>query len=123
PWSRHGSTRYLWKPEHVSGAVRYTLHEQGENAPGTSAGKTLSETRPSGSVVSQGEYAAQTLPNGRVSEDLSGGVTLADGTRASGLAQAAMDAVVSGRVRIVPERYAKGYLDWLGQKRDWCISR
>jgi valyl-tRNA synthetase len=51
------------------------------------------------------------------------GVTLADGTRVSGLAQAAMDAVTSGRVKISPERYAKGYLDWLGQKRDWCISR
>jgi valyl-tRNA synthetase len=51
------------------------------------------------------------------------GVTLADGTRAPGLAQAAMDAVTSGRVKITPERYAKGYLDWLGQKRDWCISR
>ena len=22
-----------------------------------------------------------------------------------------------------PERYAKSYLDWLGEKRDWCISR
>ncbi len=52
-----------------------------------------------------------------------GGITLADGTRKSGLAQAAMDAVTDGRVKITPERYAKGYLDWLGQKRDWCISR
>ena len=26
-------------------------------------------------------------------------------------------------VRIVPERYAKSYLDWLGEKRDWPISR
>ena len=52
-----------------------------------------------------------------------GGVTLANGQRVSGLAQAAMDAVTDGRVKITPERYAKGYLDWLGQKRDWCISR
>ena len=34
-----------------------------------------------------------------------------------------MDAVTSGRVKIHPERYAKSYLDWLGEKRDWCISR
>ncbi|MBX9578982.1 MAG: valine--tRNA ligase [Gemmataceae bacterium] len=40
-----------------------------------------------------------------------------------GLAQMAMDAVTSGRVRFAPERYAKTYLDWLGEKRDWCISR
>jgi valyl-tRNA synthetase len=40
-----------------------------------------------------------------------------------GLAQSAMDAVTSGRVKIHPERYAKTYLDWLGEKRDWCIGR
>ncbi|MBN9521787.1 valine--tRNA ligase [bacterium] len=40
-----------------------------------------------------------------------------------GLAQLAMDAVASGRVKFFPERYAKTYLDWLGEKRDWCISR
>ncbi len=39
------------------------------------------------------------------------------------LAQDAMDAVTSGKVAIHPERYAKSYLDWLGEKRDWCISR
>jgi valyl-tRNA synthetase len=41
----------------------------------------------------------------------------------AGLAQMTMDAVTSGRVRFFPERYAKSYLDWLGEKRDWCISR
>ncbi len=55
--------------------------------------------------------------------DVEGGVTLADGTKSSGLAQAAIDAVTSGRVKIIPERYAQGYIDWLSQKRDWCISR
>jgi valyl-tRNA synthetase len=39
------------------------------------------------------------------------------------LAQSAMDAVTDGRVKIIPDRYAKGYLDWLGEKRDWPISR
>lgn len=39
------------------------------------------------------------------------------------LAQPAIDAVVSGRIRIVPERYAKGYVDWLSEKRDWPVSR
>ncbi len=32
------------------------------------------------------------------------------------LAQSAMDAVSDGRVKIFPERYAKGYLDWLSEK-------
>ncbi|KAA5539867.1 valine--tRNA ligase [Roseiconus nitratireducens] len=39
------------------------------------------------------------------------------------LAQSAMDAVSSGQVDIIPERYEKGYLDWLGEKRDWPVSR
>jgi valyl-tRNA synthetase len=39
------------------------------------------------------------------------------------LAQTAMDAVTTGRVKIVPDRYAKGYLDWLAEKRDWPIGR
>ena len=40
-----------------------------------------------------------------------------------GLAQMTMDAVTSGKVKFFPERYARSYLDWLGEKRDWCISR
>ncbi len=39
------------------------------------------------------------------------------------LAQTAMDAVSDGRVKIFPQRYARGYLDWLGEKRDWPIGR
>ncbi len=39
------------------------------------------------------------------------------------LAQSAMDAVSDERVKIFPPRYAKGYLDWLGEKRDWPVSR
>lgn len=41
----------------------------------------------------------------------------------AGLAQLAMDAVTAAQVKFFPERYAKTYLDWLGEKRDWCISR
>ncbi len=40
-----------------------------------------------------------------------------------GLAESAMEAVRDGRVRFFPQRYASTYLDWLGEKRDWCISR
>ncbi|MCE9563160.1 MAG: valine--tRNA ligase [Planctomycetes bacterium] len=40
-----------------------------------------------------------------------------------GLAQMAMDAVTSEKVKFFPERYKDGYLAWLGEKRDWCISR
>ncbi len=39
------------------------------------------------------------------------------------LAQSAMDAVTNHQVNIYPERYAKSYLDWLGEKRDWPVGR
>jgi REP element-mobilizing transposase RayT len=28
-WARHGSTRCLWKREHISAAIRYVVDEQG----------------------------------------------------------------------------------------------
>ena len=55
--------------------------------------------------------------------DREGGLTTLTGLQLPGLAQAAMDVVHAGRVRVFPERYTKTYLDWLGEKRDWCISR
>ncbi|MDH7486024.1 MAG: valine--tRNA ligase [Anaerolineae bacterium] len=39
------------------------------------------------------------------------------------LAEAALQAVRNGRIRIVPERFAKIYYNWLENIRDWCISR
>jgi REP element-mobilizing transposase RayT len=29
-WARHGSTRWLWKPENVLAAIRYVVDQQGE---------------------------------------------------------------------------------------------
>jgi valyl-tRNA synthetase len=43
--------------------------------------------------------------------------------RDPGLAQSAMDAVTDGRVKIIPDRYSKTYLDWLSEKRDWPVGR
>jgi valyl-tRNA synthetase len=50
-------------------------------------------------------------------------VKMSDDNGKAGLAQMAMDAVTSSKVKIYPERYAKSYLDWLGEKRDWPVSR
>ena len=50
-------------------------------------------------------------------------VRMGDADGEPGLAQRAMDAVTSGRVTFTPERYSSTYLAWLGEKRDWCISR
>ena len=29
-WARHGSTPWLWKPQHISAATQYVVAEQGE---------------------------------------------------------------------------------------------
>ena len=39
------------------------------------------------------------------------------------LAEAALQAVRDGRIRIVPERFSKVYYNWLENIEDWCISR
>ncbi|MGE4619243.1 MAG: class I tRNA ligase family protein, partial [Planctomycetota bacterium] len=67
--------------------------------------------------------------------DVEGGVTCGKGLdhqfQATGLAQAAIDAVTgwkSATERSVafhpdPDRYRNTYVSWLEEKRDWCISR
>ena len=39
------------------------------------------------------------------------------------LAEPALAAVKDGRIRIVPERFARVYENWMENIRDWCISR
>ena len=39
------------------------------------------------------------------------------------LAEEALAAVNDGRIRIVPERFARVYANWMENIRDWCISR
>ncbi|HZQ37076.1 MAG TPA: valine--tRNA ligase [Dehalococcoidia bacterium] len=39
------------------------------------------------------------------------------------LAHPAIAAVREGRIRMVPERFEKVYLNWMENIRDWCISR
>ena len=39
------------------------------------------------------------------------------------LAKPAREAVRDGRIRIVPERFARVYFNWMDGIRDWCVSR
>ena len=39
------------------------------------------------------------------------------------LAKPAIEAVKSGKIKFVPERFTKIYCNWLENIRDWCISR
>ena len=66
--------------------------------------------------------------------DVEEGIVCGRGTasefKTAGLAQVAIQAVSGSwktpagrRLSFHPERYTSGYLSWLGEKRDWCISR
>jgi valyl-tRNA synthetase len=39
------------------------------------------------------------------------------------LAKPAIEVVKDGRIKILPERFTKVYLNWMENIRDWCISR
>ena len=43
--------------------------------------------------------------------------------RMKDLASPAIQVVKEGKVRFIPERWEKVYLDWMENIRDWCISR
>jgi valyl-tRNA synthetase len=43
--------------------------------------------------------------------------------RVAPLAQPAIEAVESGRIRFVPENWSKTYFEWMRNIQDWCISR
>jgi valyl-tRNA synthetase len=43
--------------------------------------------------------------------------------RIQGMAQAGLDAVRDGRIKIIPDRFTKVYYNWLENIQDWCISR
>ena len=43
--------------------------------------------------------------------------------KAQPLAEPAIEAVESGRIRFVPENWSKTYFEWMRNIQDWCISR
>ncbi len=122
-FTRRGSNRFIKKGTDLTAAVEYVQNQQNQllvwsfdNDTGEAV-EIVDRARVGEGAFTEVGETARTEVRG------SQGVKLADGTTAPGLAQAAIDAVTSQRVRVFPERYAKSYLDWLGEKRDWCISR
>ncbi len=43
--------------------------------------------------------------------------------KATALAKPAIEAVESGKTRIIPDAWSKTYFDWMYNIKDWCISR
>ena len=50
-WARHGSTRYLWKPENVRAAIQYVVREQGKPMAVWEKGGPLADARGSDTSV------------------------------------------------------------------------
>ncbi len=100
-WTRHGSTRYLWKDGAVAAAVGYVSQGQGEalNPPAYVGSHTDTQTS------AGGQFSRLPLPHGR-------------GSVGNGCG-----AAYQGQLRFVPERYARTFQTWHENIRDWCISR
>jgi len=122
-WTKGGSTRWSKKRNDLTAAIDYVRNQTGSLY-------VWSFDVRAGEMHEMFESARtkvrETIGDGtsaRAEARGSLGITLGDGRKAPGLAQAAMDIVNNGRIKIFPQRYTKTYLDWLGEKRDWCISR
>ena len=75
-------------------------------------------------LISRAEEYPHTVPfSHRSGERIEPLVSLQWFMRMDELAKPAIDAVKDGRVKFVPERFAKVYLDWMENIRPWCISR
>lgn len=115
---------------------RHRSAMQGAQQPGSiglSPARDRTATRPSGSGERSGatsqanppeDHSAPTAQPAPASAARTNAMPIAAEKDAMpGLAQIAIDAVTSGRVKFHPSRYEKTYIDWLAEKRDWCISR
>jgi valyl-tRNA synthetase len=75
-------------------------------------------------LVAHAEEYPHTVPfSHRSGERIEPLVSLQWFMRMDELAKPAIEAVNDGRVKFVPERFAKVYLDWMENIRPWCVSR
>jgi valyl-tRNA synthetase len=75
-------------------------------------------------LIAHAEEYPHTVPfSHRSGERIEPLVSLQWFMRMDDLAKPAIDAVNDGRVKFVPERFAKVYLDWMENIRPWCVSR
>jgi valyl-tRNA synthetase len=83
----------------------------------------LSELREQG-LVARTEELVHTVPfSHRSGQRIEPLISLQWFMRMEELAEPAIEAVTSGRIRIHPEQWSRVYLDWMRNIRPWCISR
>jgi valyl-tRNA synthetase len=81
------------------------------------------DMRAAGLVIKEEPYTLNVPRTQRGGEIVEPRISTQWFVRIQPLAQAALEAVRDGRVRIVPERFTKVYYNWLENIEDWCISR
>ena len=81
------------------------------------------DMRAAGLVVQEEPYTLNVPRSQRGGEIIEPMISTQWFVRIRPLAEPALDAVRSGRIRIVPEHFTRVYYNWLENIEDWCISR
>jgi valyl-tRNA synthetase len=79
--------------------------------------------REQGRIVAEEDYEHEVPYSHRSGKRIEPLISLQWFMRMDELAQPAIEAVLDGRVRIVPDNHRRVYLDWMRNIRPWCISR
>ncbi len=85
--------------------------------------KLWEDMRAAGLVIKEQDYMLNIPRSQRGGEIIEPMISTQWFVRMETLAQPALEAVRSGRIRIVPEHFTKVYYNWLENIQDWCISR
>jgi valyl-tRNA synthetase len=81
------------------------------------------DMRAAGLVIKEEPYTLRVPRSQRGGEIVEPMISTQWFIRIQPLADAALQAVRDGRIRIIPEHFAKVYFNWLENIQDWCISR
>ncbi|MBU0682653.1 MAG: valine--tRNA ligase, partial [Proteobacteria bacterium] len=81
------------------------------------------DMRAAGLVIKEEEYIHQIPRSQRGGEIIEPMVSTQWFVNIKPLAEAAIQSVRDGRIKIVPARFEKVYFNWMENIRDWCISR
>ena len=85
--------------------------------------KLWEDMRAAGLVIKEQPYTLNVPRSQRGGEIIEPMISTQWFVNMQSLAEKALDAVRSGRTKIVPERFTKVFYNWLENIRDWCISR
>ena len=81
------------------------------------------DMRAAGLVIKEEDYTVNIPHSQRGGEIIEPMISTQWFVRMESLAKPALEAVRSGRIRIVPEHFTKVFYNWLENIQDWCISR